>query len=87
MAMKAKAPRTQHGFTSVDDFLAEEGMPEKIEALARSEVLEWQAKRGAKDGKSVGSAATRAAIADLEASEGKRFDGVEALMADLHSED
>jgi hypothetical protein len=86
MAMKAKAPRTQQGFTSVDDFLAEEGMLEKFEALAKSEVLEWQAKGGAKVGKNVGGAATRAAIAELEAGEGRHFGSVEALMADLHSE-
>jgi hypothetical protein len=54
--------------------------------LAKSEDLEWQAKRSAKDGKSVGSAATRGAIAELEAGEGKRLDSVEALMADLRSE-
>jgi hypothetical protein len=54
--MKAKTPPTQQGFTSVDDFLADEGMPEKFEALAKSEVLEWRAKAGAKGRKSVGDA-------------------------------
>jgi DNA-damage-inducible protein J len=33
------------------------------------------------------NAATREAIAELEAGKGKRFDSVEALMADLHADD
>lgn len=33
------------------------------------------------------NAITRAAIAELEAGEGKRFDSVEALMADLNADD
>jgi DNA-damage-inducible protein J len=33
------------------------------------------------------NAATREAIAELEAGKGKRFDTVEALMADLHADD
>ena len=87
MASKAKAPRTIDEFTSVDVFLAEEGKLERFEALAISEVLEWQASLGAKGGKSVGSAAaTRAAIAELKAGEGSRFDSVEALMSDLHAD-
>jgi hypothetical protein len=83
MAMKAKIPRTQQGFASVDEFLAEEGMLEKFDALAKSEVLQWRTKNGAKGGRSVGGAATRAAIAELEAGKGRRFGSVEALMADL----
>jgi hypothetical protein len=82
MARKAKVPSTQQGFTSVDEFLAEEGMLEKFEALAKSEVLEWRAKGGEYAGK----AATHAAIAELEAGQGKRFDSVEALLSDLHSD-
>jgi DNA-damage-inducible protein J len=33
------------------------------------------------------NAKTRKAIAELEAGKGKRFESVEALMADLHSDD
>ena len=33
------------------------------------------------------NAITRTAIAELEAGEGKRFDSVEALMADLNADD
>jgi DNA-damage-inducible protein J len=33
------------------------------------------------------NAKTRKAIAELEARKGKRFESVEALMADLHSDD
>lgn len=33
------------------------------------------------------NADTQEAIADLEAGQGERFDGVEALMADLHADD
>ena len=33
------------------------------------------------------NAITRAAIAELEAGKGKRFDSVEALMADLNADD
>jgi DNA-damage-inducible protein J len=35
----------------------------------------------------VPNATTRRAIAELEAGKGKRFDSVEALMADLHADD
>lgn len=35
----------------------------------------------------VPNAATRKAIAELEAGKGKRFDSVDALMADLHADD
>ena len=35
----------------------------------------------------VPNAATREAIAELEAGKGKRFAGVDALMADLHADD
>lgn len=35
----------------------------------------------------VPNATTREAIAELEAGKGKRFESVEALMADLHAED
>jgi len=35
----------------------------------------------------VPNAATRAAIAELEAGKGKRFENVEALMADLNADD
>ncbi|MBI4740888.1 MAG: type II toxin-antitoxin system RelB/DinJ family antitoxin [Betaproteobacteria bacterium] len=33
------------------------------------------------------NAATREAIEELESGKGKRFDGVDALMADLHADD
>ncbi len=33
------------------------------------------------------NATTRQAIAELEAGKGKRFDSVDALMADLHADD
>lgn len=35
----------------------------------------------------VPNAVTRQAMAELEAGQGKRFDSVEALMADLHADD
>ena len=35
----------------------------------------------------VPNAKTRKAIADLQAGKGKRFDSVDALMADLHADD
>jgi hypothetical protein len=87
MATEAKVSRARQGFTSVDGFLAEEGMLKKFEALAKSDVLDWRAKGGAKGGKSVGSAATRAAITELEAGKGRRIGSVDALMADMRAED
>jgi hypothetical protein len=71
MAMKHTDMRKLEGFTSVDQFLSEQGKLAQFEALAKSEVLEWQAKGGAKGGKSAERAATWAVITAPRACEGK----------------
>jgi antitoxin HicB len=40
--MKAKKPRSIEGFTSLDEFLDEEGKREEFQAVAIKEVLAWQ---------------------------------------------
>jgi antitoxin HicB len=40
--MKAKKPRSVEGFTSLDEFLDEEGKREEFQAVAIKEVLAWQ---------------------------------------------
>jgi antitoxin HicB len=40
--MKAKKPRSVAGFTSLDEFLDEEGKREEFQAIAIKEVLAWQ---------------------------------------------
>jgi predicted XRE-type DNA-binding protein len=40
--LKAKRPRGTEGFTSLDEFLEEEGTREEFQALAIKEVLAWQ---------------------------------------------
>jgi predicted XRE-type DNA-binding protein len=40
--MKAKRPRSTEGFTTLDEFLEEEGTREEFQAVAIKEVLAWQ---------------------------------------------
>src|SRR5437764_1641604 len=40
--MRTKKPRSIHGFTTLDDFLASEGTRETFQAVAIKEVLAWQ---------------------------------------------
>ena len=40
--MATKAPRNTDGFTTLDDFLGEEGTREAFQAVAIKEVLAWQ---------------------------------------------
>jgi antitoxin HicB len=41
-ARKKKAPRSSAGFSTLDDFLKEEGKLEEFQAIAIKEVLAWQ---------------------------------------------
>jgi len=40
--MATKAPRSTEGFTTLDEFLGEEGTREAFQAVAIKEVLAWQ---------------------------------------------
>jgi antitoxin HicB len=40
--MKAKRPRSTEGFTTLDEFLEEEGTREEFQAVAIKEALAWQ---------------------------------------------
>lgn len=46
-----KKPRSTEGFTTLDEFLGEEGTREKFQAVAIKEVLAWQMEQAMKDQK------------------------------------
>jgi hypothetical protein len=48
-ARKKKAPRSSAEFSTLDDFLKEEGKFEEFQSIAINEVLAWQAAQTVKD--------------------------------------
>lgn len=51
MKKKAKRPRATGSFTTIDDFLTQEGKREEFEATAIKEVLAWQIEQAMKANK------------------------------------
>ena len=47
--MTKKTPRSTEGFTTLDDFLTEEGVREELQSVAIKEVLAWQIEQAMKD--------------------------------------
>jgi hypothetical protein len=45
-SQKKKAPRSSAEFSTLDDFLKEQGKLEEFEAIAVKEVLDWQIAKG-----------------------------------------
>lgn len=70
----------RHIGSCFDNFLDGEGCLEEVQVTATKRVAAWQQAREP-------NAETIAAIKELESGEGKSFASVEALMADLNSED
>jgi hypothetical protein len=50
-ARKKKAPRSAAEFSTLDDFLKEQGKLEEFEAIAVKEVLDWQIAEGIRPAK------------------------------------
>jgi hypothetical protein len=50
-ARKKKAPRSSDEFSTLDDFLKEQGKLEEFEAIAVKEVLDWQIAKGIRPAK------------------------------------
>jgi hypothetical protein len=50
-ARKKKAPRSSAEFSTLDDFLKEEGKLEEFQAIAIREVLDWQIAKGIRPSK------------------------------------
>jgi antitoxin HicB len=48
---KNKAPRSSAEFSTLDDFLREQGKLEEFEAIAVKEVLDWQIAKGVRPAK------------------------------------
>lgn len=49
--MATKTPRSTEGFTTLDDFLGEQGTREAFQAVAVKEVLAWQIEQAMRDQK------------------------------------